>query len=128
MSKNHYDETYFLWQKKMGVFGGKAEVFKFESSVNLNDMVLDFGCGGGYILSNLKCKKRKGIELNDTARQQDLIISNHVLEHTFNPFNELKSLYLKLRQNGKIVFVIPNEKKKNGIQTILTSISIPGLR
>ena len=132
MQKNHYDESYFLWQKKLGVIGGKADVFKFVSFVNLNDTVLDFGCGGGYILSNLMCKKRVGIELNDTARQQavengievykysdevpdnycDLIISNHALEHTFNPYIELKSLYSKLKQNGMIVFIVPNEKKK----------------
>lgn len=146
--KSHYDEKYFLWQMEMGEFGAKADSFKFESLINEKDTVLDFGCGGGYLLSILSCRRRIGIELNDIARQRasengievykysaevpdnscDLIISNHALEHTFNPYNELKSLYSKLKQNGMIVFVVPNEKKKSGIPMILINIYIPGLR
>jgi len=132
MDANYYDEKYFIWQRKLGVFGGKAEAFKFNSFITMNDTVLDFGCGGGYILSNLSCKKKVGIELNEVARLEasekgievykysieiadnscDVIISNHVLEHTLNPYEELKALCPKLKDTGKIVFVVPNEKKK----------------
>lgn len=129
---DYYDEKYFLWQKKMGVFGGKANASKFDTYIGDNDTVLDFGCGGGYLLSNLKCKTKIGVEINEVARKQatendilvykssvevqdnscDVIISNHALEHTLNPYEELKTLYSKLKVNGKIVFVVPNEKKK----------------
>jgi len=132
MKNNYYDNEYYIWQKKMGEFGGVADSFKFESFVHTSDTVLDFGCGGGYLLSKLPCKRRIGIELNDIAREQasemgievykyatdapddscDLIISNHALEHTLNPYGEINALYSKLKKNGKIVFVVPNEKKK----------------
>lgn len=39
----------------------------------------------------------------------DLIISTHVLEHVDNPLGILKGLYEKLKQNGKIVFIVPFE-------------------
>ena len=41
----------------------------------------------------------------------DVIISNHVLEHTNNPFEELSLIFTKLKNGGKIVFVVPHEKK-----------------
>ncbi len=129
--KTYYSEKYFEWQKKIGEFGGKVALFKFEPYVKENYTVLDFGCGGGYLLSNLNCKKKIGVEINDAARSVaeqknidvkkysyeiednvcDLIISSHALEHTLNPFEELKQLYPKLKKNGLIVFIVPNEKK-----------------
>lgn len=132
MKNNYYDEKYFLYQKRFGDFGGQANAFKFERFVNENDTVLDFGCGGGDLISGLGCKRRIGIELNDIASKQaaekgveifkytkdipdnicDLIISHHALKHTLNPYEEIKALYPKLKENGKIVFVVPNEKKK----------------
>ncbi len=55
-----------------------------------------------------------GYKIFSSARQlednyYDLIISNHALEHTLSPLNELKELYLKLKRGGKIVFVVPCE-------------------
>jgi SAM-dependent methyltransferase len=127
----HYEFQYFQWQKKIGYFGGTANLFKFEPYISTNDNVLEFGCGGGYLLKNIKCKDRIGIEINDSARKiafengiqtvQDvsdvpndwanIIISNHVLEHTFNPLEELKKLHSKLKLGGHIIFVVPQEFK-----------------
>jgi len=90
---------------------------------------VDFGSGGGYLLKNIKCGQKIGIELNETARKKskeigiqsldsaksledecaDLIISNNALEHTTHPLNELKELNRILKPNGKIVFVVPCE-------------------
>ena len=36
--------------------------FKFEEHINSNDIVLDFGCGGGYLLNNFENIIRKGFE------------------------------------------------------------------
>jgi SAM-dependent methyltransferase len=125
----HYDNQYFGWQASMGEFGGWANQTKFLEYISDNSRVLDFGCGGGFLLKNLKCCKKVGVEVNpsaiDTARANgvevfsrvddvpdeyvDVIISNSALEHTLQPLQELRSLYKKLAPGGKIVFVVPCE-------------------
>lgn len=125
----YYDEKYFNWQKDIGAFGGMINRKKFESFIGPNDKVIDFGCGGGFLIANLHCKEKIGIELNETARNHanklgvkavscaseipdnwaDVIISNNALEHTHEPLKELQKLYPKLKSGGKIVFVVPCE-------------------
>jgi SAM-dependent methyltransferase len=125
----HYDEKYFDWQKSIGEFGGWADKTKFLKYISNNNEVLDFGCGGGYLLKNIECKKKVGVEINssaaETARKNglevykyvedvpdnyvDTIISTNALEHTHHPLDELKKLYKKLKSNGKIIFVVPCE-------------------
>ena len=125
----HYDEQYFTWQAPLGEFGGWANQGKFCEFISANSRVLDFGCGGGFLLKNMKCSKRVGVEVNpvaaETARKNgievygtaeavpddyvDVIISNNALEHTHYPLRELKALYKKLKGGGKVVFVVPCE-------------------
>ena len=40
------------------------------SWVPKNSKVIDFGCGGGFLLKNLNCSKRIGIEPNKNAHEQ----------------------------------------------------------
>jgi 2-polyprenyl-3-methyl-5-hydroxy-6-metoxy-1,4-benzoquinol methylase len=130
--KNYYNKIYFKWQSEVGEFGGLANLTKFTKYIRLKDNVIDFGCGGGYLLKNIKCKNKIGIDINATARKTaflngikavssikyipnywaDVIISNNVLEHTNNPFNELMSLFPKLKKGGIIVFVVPCDSYK----------------
>jgi len=125
----HYDEKYFDWQAPQGEFGGWANQSKFAEFISSDSRVLDFGCGGGFLLKNLKCAERLGVEINpkaaETARANgidvygkvedlpddyvDVIISDNALEHTLQPFAELKSLYRKLKPGGRIIFVVPCE-------------------
>lgn len=125
----HYDKDYFDWQAPLGEFGGWANLSKFSDYIRETDEVMDFGCGGGFLLKNVKCHKRVGIEVNpaaaESARQNglevfgdvrnvpdnyvDVIISNNALEHTLQPLEELKALHGKLRPGGKIIFVVPCE-------------------
>lgn len=63
----HYDHDYFKWQKSLGEFGGWANLSKFSEFIKETDSVLDFGCGGGFLLKNLNCKKKFGIEINIPA-------------------------------------------------------------
>jgi SAM-dependent methyltransferase len=128
----HYESQYFNWQKKAGSFGGKAELFKFEGFIKPSDKVIDFGCGGGFLLKSLRCSERKGIEINESARSfaesenslsvvrsidqiendwADVIISNHALEHTKDPFNVISELTGKLKKGGLIIVVVPQEHK-----------------
>jgi len=122
-----YKKEYFNWQKEIGVFGGNANKFKFEKHIDKEDVVIDFGSGGGYLLNNIICKEKIGIEINKFARVEakksginsvesmnkikdnyvDVIIPNHALEHTGRPLDILKQLYLKLKKGGKIIFVVP---------------------
>jgi SAM-dependent methyltransferase len=126
---NYYNEKYFAWQKGIGAFGGWAAKSIFSPFISLDDIVLDFGCGGGFLLKNIECKKKIGIEINSTAAEMaaenglevhsfldnipddyvDVIVSNNALEHTHYPLDELKKLYAKLKRNGKIIFIVPCE-------------------
>ena len=42
----YYDKKYFDWQKSVGEFGGKANLFKFEEYISETSDILDFGAGG----------------------------------------------------------------------------------
>ena len=126
---NHYNSNYFDWQSPDGAFGGWANQTKFNKYIQPEDIVLDFGCGGGFLLKNLNCKKRVGLEINPAAIEAakkngvevynrvvdipdnsiDIIISENALEHALQPLEELKDLYKKLKTGGKIIFVVPCE-------------------
>ena len=67
----YYDADYFEWQKDIGLFGGWANAHKFRASVSKEDTVVDFGCGGGFLLAHLECKRRIGIEPNPIAAEVD---------------------------------------------------------
>lgn len=127
MSKTYYDKNYFSWQKHIGEFGGRANLIKFDRHITAKDKVIDFGCGAGYLLQNIKCAQKIGIDINPIARKEahkrgikvvgrisevadnwaDIIISNNALEHTQNPLKILSELKNKLKINGKIIFYIP---------------------
>lgn len=130
--ENHYDADYFKWQKNMGAFGGWAELIKFQPSITPEMNVLDFGCGGVFLLKSLNCKERMGVDINDFAREHcaqlgitaykyvsevpdnwaDCIISNHALEHVPDPFSQISLLKDKLKPGGKIIFVVPTDAMK----------------
>ena len=129
----HYNENYFEnYQKKMGLFGGISNLFLFENHINENDVVLDFGCGGGFLLANLNCRKKTGIEINEISRNYclsqgiecfekidsvenesfDVIISSHCLEHTTSPYEYLEKIYTKLKKGGTLIVVVPTDSHK----------------
>ena len=129
----HYDAGYFAWQQKSGRLGGWANVDKYRDTVRPADRVLDFGCGGGFLLANLTCAARFGIEPNPAGREMaksngvtafasphdalaalgegtlDVIISDNALEHALEPYRELQALMPLLKVGGRIHFVVPCE-------------------
>lgn len=154
MKEVYYDKEYFEFQKRIGAFGGIANLFKFEKYISSNDDVMDFGCGGGFLLKNIKTNGRKvGVEINEAARETaktngiselypeikfvpddyvDIIISNHALEHVDNPVYILKEMKRICRRNGKIILVVPHEVnskvKENDINMHLYTWSPQNLR
>jgi SAM-dependent methyltransferase len=134
---SHYGAEYFRWQFEIGSFGGWANLPKFSKYIHPRMKVLDFGCGGGYLLANVNCKEKLGLEINPVARAEaeksgirtvastseieddwaDVIISNHALEHCQNPLQELQALLRKLVPGGTAVFVVPCEAIKNSYRT-----------
>jgi SAM-dependent methyltransferase len=129
-ASEHYNSYYFNnYQASIGEFGGWANLTKFTPFLKDYFSVLDFGCGGGFLLKYLPNKYKAGIEPNAEARAKacslgvkvysnteevsdewaDAIISNHALEHALQPFEELKKLILKLKPNGLMIFYVPCE-------------------
>jgi SAM-dependent methyltransferase len=130
---DHYDQAYFDWQEQCGKIGGWANQDKYRSTVGKEMRVLDFGCGGGFLLSQMDCKERFGIEPNPAARQcaakngltmfagpdealtalgpnsLDLIISDNALEHALEPWRALQALLPLLKPGGKLHFYVPCE-------------------
>jgi SAM-dependent methyltransferase len=128
--KPHYNHTYFSWQKEVGALAGEACGFLFEPHVEPHHSVLDFGCGGGFILSRLSCARKFGVEVNPEACDQavrngltvfgglgemngasvDVVISNHALEHVPDPLGELRRIRQVLKPGGRLVLVTPLER------------------
>ena len=125
-----YGKKYLDWQKEIGRVGGYLNKFKFEENVEETDILMDFGCGGGYLLDNFNNKRKIGFEINKAAWDEikskgievyddfdsiednsiDSIISNHAMEHVPLPLTSLQMLYKKLKTGGKLVIVIPCEQ------------------
>jgi len=99
----------------------------FEPHVREDDVVVDFGCGSGRLLSVLPARRRIGVEINELAKRQacergievvgstgdlidevaDVVISNHALEHTLSPFDVLLELRRLLKPTGRLVLMLP---------------------
>lgn len=133
MTASHYQNKYYFWQKSIGEFGGRANLAKFASYIHSDDKIIDFGCGGGFLLANIVCREKIGVDVNQAAikavKQKgmkayrslaqvsdnwaDLVISNSALEHVDQPLREVQLIYRKLKSGGKAVFVVPCESVAN---------------
>lgn len=125
--------TYFRYQRPIGEFGARLNRWKFLPHLRPTGVVVDFGCGGGGLLANLPAVRRIGIEVSPHARAvadargletvasarelpddcADTIVSNHALEHTLNPLDELRQLRRILRPGGKLILWLPLEDWRN---------------
>lgn len=127
---SHYDESYFNWQKQMGEIGGHINKFLFREEIQDADVLMDFGCGGGYLLAQFPNTHKIGFEINKSAWSEcvrnnvrvtdtyddieddsvDTILSCHALEHVPSPFETLRQLYKKLKRGGKFILIVPCEQ------------------
>jgi len=122
-------EEYYEWQRSLGELGAALDAWKFLTAIDPDDVVVDFGCGGGAILAALPGREKIGVEPNPAAREDaarrglavvataaeladgtaDVVISNHALEHTLDPLSELRHLRRALKPGGRIVIAVPSE-------------------
>jgi len=130
--KGSQGEEYFAYQNKSRRFGGELNAEKFRPFIRPGDKVLDYGCGGGWLLMNLNCAAKVGVDPNPAARAQccqnkievytdlsevdgcfDRIITHHCLEHVPSPIESLKALRDKLTESGLIIVVVPIDDWRN---------------
>ena len=118
---------YLSYQRRFGELGAELNLFKFVDHVGRDDAVVDFGCGIGALLERLPAASKTGVEVNEPARLEaqarglrvvtstteledgtaDVVISNHALEHTLAPLDELRDLMRVLRPGGRVVLWLP---------------------
>lgn len=118
---------YLAYQGGIAVLGAELNRWKFEPHVGPGDALVDFGCGTGGLLARLDAGTKVGVEVSELARGEaeaaglsvvastselddasaDVLISNHVLEHTLAPLDELRELRRVLRSTGKLVLWLP---------------------
>jgi SAM-dependent methyltransferase len=99
----------------------------FRSHVGPEDVVVDFGCGSGRLLTALPARRRIGIEVNPVSAAEarargvevvaasadvpesvaDVVVSHHALEHALDPFGELVGLRRVLKPGGRLLLVVP---------------------
>ena len=128
----HYDKSYFDKTFEHQRYAAYFDRLKFERFVGPSDRVIDFGCGGGYILSGLNVRDRAGVEINEAAAAvarkngiqvfdslekieegwADVIIYHHALEHVYVPLSTVRLMLTRLRAGGRIVLVTPSESFK----------------
>lgn len=118
---------YWAYQEPIGRQGVTRDVAKIAPFVAPGSTLLEFGCGGGFMLERLAGAQRIGVEANEIARSAaiargldirpsladaptdwaDVVYSHHVLEHVLEPFTVLTGLLAALRPGGLLVLVLP---------------------
>ena len=132
---SHYNEDYFAWQKEIGQIGGYLNKFKFEKEVKSEDILMDFGCGGGFIAYALSfiAKSSSGVDINkkaiayakkrfgrvnyfnadfkkllDSENQYDFVHSSELIEHVSDINLYMRVLENLVKKNGHLYVTTPD--------------------
>jgi len=110
----------------------RSRADKLARYINPADIVLEYGVGPGWNIEAICCKQRLGYDLAAFLENQlaakgikfiadtkdlpdasiDTIICHHVLEHTLDPAQVLLEIKRLLRNDGKMVLIVPYEKER----------------
>lgn len=119
--------AYFAYQNRCAALGAELNARKFSRHIQSSDRVMDFGCGGGWLLTKLPGREKVGVELSDAAREVcrannitayksvadlgdrrfDVIVTHHCLEHVPYPIAALRELREHLASGGRLLVVVP---------------------
>ena len=104
----------------------------FEDRIGPREDVLEFGCGYGWNLGGLRCRRRVGHDVAVQLRAEveatgaefvastatlpdgafDVVISHHSLEHVPNPSGVLTELRRLLKPGGRLLLTVPWERER----------------
>lgn len=104
----------------------------FQSYLQADSKVLEYGCGAGWNLGGLKCREKVGHDISSEVReaveasgsrfvdslealhsqQFNVIIAHHVLEHLLEPAAALLQLRDYLVPRGTLLLAVPYEKER----------------
>ena len=91
---------------------GSNSIIKYISDFSKINKFVSIGKNISLTRKNKKIiRMDKFIKLEKLNEKFDLIIHSHFFEHTFNPNKFLKSIKLKLSQDGLHIFSMPNMKQ-----------------
>lgn len=140
-------EFYEKLQKNIfGYYDPNRDEFNFAKKfVDDTDEVLEIGSGSGFFAEKVNKNHYTGLEYNDKAiieakkkginlvknsiedynikvnNKYDIVCSFHVLEHVPNPREFIKASVNLLKENGKLIYSVPNNKSAltNNINHVL---------
>ena len=104
----------------------------FEDRIGPEEEVLEFGCGFGWNLAGLRCRRRVGYDIAVQLRSEveatgaefvpstaslrdqsfDVVISHHSLEHVADPNGVLEELRRLLKPGGRLLLTVPWERQR----------------
>jgi SAM-dependent methyltransferase len=119
--ENHYNEAYYNARAKIALT-------KFFGDTDINQRILDYGCGLGQNIlylpnamgfdisaHGIEFCKSKGINATNNidavpAEGFDVVFTSHVLEHHPYPKQMIEEMKSKLKTGKKLLLVIPYER------------------